>query len=201
MKKLYLLVILLSFTFFYIGCTVMQQMTNISRLKYKLDSVSNFQLSGINLENKKSISDFSVIDGAKLLSAYSKGSLPVSFNLNVLENNPNDGGGYPAQDLDIVDFKWRLLIDNVETIAGNIASPIRVPGKGESTKFALSINLDLLQYFNNKGYDGLINLALKLGGQDSRPANIKLRVQPTIRTFLGDMKYPNELEIVDTEFR
>jgi hypothetical protein len=94
MKKRYLLYALI-LIFSLSSCSVIKQMTNISRLKFKLNGVSNFTLSGINLSNKSSLRDFGPFDSAQLLNNFAKGSLPVSFVLNIEAYNPNDGGGYP----------------------------------------------------------------------------------------------------------
>ncbi len=184
-----------------VGCSVFKQITNISRLKFKLHSVSDFTLYGINISNKSSIREFNVFDSAQLLNSIAKGSLPVTFNLNVEALNPNDGGGYPRQDLDIVDFKWRLIIDDVETLSGNIARPISVPGKGETTIFPITIQLDLIKFFGERGFDNLVNLALAIGGKNQNLSRIVLKAQPTIQTPFGKIKYPGEIDIIDREFR
>lgn len=201
MKKYFVILLLLVTAIISFNCSAVQQLVNISRLKYKVDGVSDYKLMGIIVANKKSISDFSYGDIPNLINAVSKGSMPASFNLNILAQNPNDGGGYAAQDLDITDFKWRLFIDNVETVGGNIAQPIKVPGTGQSTKFALAINIDLLKFFKDKGYEGVVNLALKLGGVNKSSSNIKLLVKPTVKTMLGNLTTPNEIEIIDFEYR
>ncbi len=191
------LILALSFS----SCSLVKQMTNISRLKFKLNGVSDFKLSGINLSNRMSIKDFNVFDSAQLLNNFAKGTLPVSFVLNIEAHNPNDGGGYPRQDLDIVDFKWNLIIDDVETISGNIARPISVPGTGETTIFPITIELDLYKFFRERGFDNIINLALAIGGKNPNLSKIVLKAQPTIQTPLGKIKYPGEIVVVDKEFR
>lgn len=200
MKKNYLLfflILALSLS----SCSVLKQMTNISRLKFKLNGVSDFRLSGINLSNKTSLKDFNVFDSAQLLNNFAKGSLPVSFVLNIEAYNPNDGGGYPRQDLDIVDFKWRLIIDDVETLSGNIARPISVPGTGETTIFPITIELDLYKFFRERGFENVINLALAIGGKNPNLSRIVLKAQPTIQTPFGKIQYPGEIDIIDREFR
>lgn len=196
-----LLIIFLLFSISFIGCSIFKQMTNISRLKFRLNSISDFAVNGINISNKSSIRDFNVFDSAQLLNSMSKGSLPVSFNLNVEAQNPNDGGGYPRQDLDIVDFKWRLIIDDVETLSGNIARPISVPGTGETTIFPITVQLDLYKFFRERGFDNLINLALALGGKSQNLSRVVLKATPTLQTPFGKITYPGELEIIDREFR
>lgn len=186
---------------FFSSCSVVKQLTNISRLQFRLNSVSDFTINGINISNKTSIRDFNVFDSAQLLNSIAKGSLPVSFNLNIEAKNPNDGGGYPRQDLDIVDFKWRLIIDDVETLSGNIARPISVPGTGETTIFPITVQLDLYKFFSDRGFDNLINLALAIGGKNQNLSRIVLKATPTIQTPFGKITYPGELEIIDKEFR
>lgn len=187
--------------FFFSSCSIVKQLTNISRLQFRLNSVSDFTINGINISNKTSIRDFNVFDSAQLLNSIAKGSLPVSFNLNIEAKNPNDGGGYPRQDLDIVDFKWRLLIDDVETLSGNIARPISVPGTGETTIFPITIQLDLYKFFSDRGFDNLINLALAIGGKNQNLSRIVLKATPTVQTPFGKITYPGELDIIDKEFR
>ncbi|MFN4111049.1 MAG: hypothetical protein ACK4G1_02150 [Ignavibacteria bacterium] len=183
------------------GCSIYKQMTNISRLKFRLNSLSDFTINGIQLSNKSSIRDFNVFDSAQLLNSVARGTLPVSFNLNIEAKNPNDGGGYPRQDIDIVDFKWRLFIDNVETLTGNIARPISIPGKGEATIFPITVQLDLYKFFSERGFDNLINLALAIGGKTQNLSRITLKATPTIQTPFGRITYPGEIDIVDKEFR
>ncbi len=201
MKRKILIFFALTISISQISCSVLKQIENISRLKFKLDSIESFTIMGINISNKNSVRDFNVLDAAQFLNGITRGSLPVSFNLYIDALNPNDGGGYPRQDLDIVDFKWKLFIDEKETIAGNISNPISVPGRGEATRFPIGINFDLYKFFSERGYDGLIDLALKLGGLGGNPHRVTLKAKPTVKSMFGNITYPGEIDIIDREFR
>lgn len=184
-----------------LSCSVFQTISNIGRLKFKLGNVTGFSLSGISLSNKSKLSDFNAIDLLKLSSSFTQGNFPVSFTLNVNAVNPNDGtGGYPSTNATLKSFAWRLLLDNKETITGNIASPVTIPGTGQATIIPLQINMDLLSFFKEKGYESLINLALNLGGSQGSSSQITLYAKPVISTVLGDLSYPQEIKIVDFEF-
>jgi hypothetical protein len=63
------------------------------------------------------------------------------------------------------------------------------------------MNLDLYQFFQDRGYQSLINLALALGGGNPTMSRLQLRAKPTIHTQFGDYTYPGEITIVDREFR
>ena len=192
---------IMSMIFLLTSCSVYETMVNLSRLKFKLGNVNNLTLSGINISNKKSISDFNAVELLKLTSVITSGELPVSFTLNVEAKNPNDGsGGYPKTDATLKAFPWKLEIDNVETISGNIGNPVSVPGTGDVTIIPLTMNLDLIEFFGNKGLDNLVNLALALGGQQGSSSKLTLYATPTVSSPLGDIKYPGELKIVDQSF-
>ena len=194
-KYLFLLVFILA------SCSVYETFVNLTRLQFKLGKVSNFELNGINLSNKKAMSDFSPLEILNISGMFATGKFPVSFILNVDAKNPNDGtGGYKSTDATIQSFPWRLLIDDKETVTGNISQPISVPGTGEVTTIPIKIQMDLIEFFQNEGYQSLINLALTLGGENGSTSKLTLYADPVVNTPLGNISYPGELKIVDYSF-
>ncbi len=182
-------------------CSVYETFMNIARLKFKLGQTNNFLLCGVQVSNKSKLSDFKAMDLFKISSSFAQGSLPVSFTLNIEAKNPNDGkGGYAKTNASIKSFPWRLLIDDKETISGNISSPISVPGTGETEIFPLQINLDLVPFFKEKNYESLINLVLNIGGYGRTSSRITLYAKPSVSTSLGVINYPEELKIVSAQF-
>jgi hypothetical protein len=170
-----------------ISCSALQDMqraiTNLSQCKFKLDGVADFSLAGISVGGK---SGFNMLDGVKLLAAFNKNEFPATFTLNIAAVNPNDGtNNTRVTTATMVGFAWQLMIDNSLTIDGDIASPIAIPGNGQSTIIPLRMNLDLERFFKEKGYEHIINLALALGGANGSPARLTLRAKPTINFILG----------------
>jgi len=199
MKKLILLTVAL--IFITTNCSVYQTVVNLSRLQFKLGDVNNFTVNGINISNKKSLQDFNALEIISLTQVIASGKLPASFTLNVEAKNPNDGtGGYPKTNATLKEFPWRLEIDEVETIAGNIGTPVAVPGTGEIQNIPLTMNIDLMEFFGNKGLENLVNLALTLGGQQGSSSKLALFATPTVTSPIGDIKYPGELKIVEQSF-
>jgi len=58
-KKSFLIIILI---FSLSGCGVIKELTNLSRLQFKLANLESIKLGGININNKRSLKDFSSID-------------------------------------------------------------------------------------------------------------------------------------------
>lgn len=202
-SKLIIFLLFISFSFIQSGCAgAYDAFVNLQRLQFKLGSVNNFTLAGIRLGSIRSINDFSVIDAANLVAAFTSGRFPASFTLNVLAKNPNDGtGGTKNTSAVLKSLAWRLFLDNKETINGNIPNSIEIPGVGQETTIPIAMSLDLYQFFRDQGYNNIVNLALALGGVSGSSSRITLKATPTVDTFLGPIKYPGEITIVDREFR
>ena len=201
MKKYLVGVLFLALVLSGIQCSVYQTITNMSRLQFKVGAVSGFQIVGVSVSDKSKLNDFSAIDLLKLTSSFAGGSLPASFVLNVEAKNPNDGkGGYNRTDATLQNFKWRLFLDDKETISGDLDQPVTVPGTGEVTDIPLRINIDLLKFFKDKSYNDLINLALALGGSKGSSSKITLYATPTVSSPFGNITYPGELKLVDYTF-
>jgi hypothetical protein len=184
-----------------VGCSAYETIVNLSRLKFRIDSIDNLELAGIPLKNKLSINDFSTLETMKLSTAFVRNTLPLTFTINVDAKNPNDGtGGYPRTNATIVSFPWRLFLDDKQTVTGNIGSEVAVPGSGETTKIPLKVTIDLVQFFKEKGYQGILNLALNLVKESSAPSKITLYAQPTVGSQLGNIKYPKEIKIINLEY-
>jgi hypothetical protein len=188
------------------GCATIGEigniMVNLQRLKFRVAGVQAFALAGIGLSGKQRVEDFSVLDAFRLMKAYNDRKLPASFILNVEASNPNDGTGGTTQTVStLTSFEWRLLIDGKPTVSGNIEKSIEIPGTGQATIIPLRISLDLVEFFKDKGYDDLLNLALALGGAKSDISRISLDAQPRVSTPLGEIVYPGRITIVSKEFR
>lgn len=201
MKKLFLSAVLISFVISGIQCSVYESFTNLSRLQFKVGEVDGFQINGVSISNKSKLGDFNPLDVLNLSSAFAQGTLPASFVLNVEAKNPNDGtGGYKKSDATLQNFKWRLFLDDKETVSGDIEQPIAIPGTGDVTTIPIRINIDLIKFFKDRGYESIINLALALGGNQGSSSKITLFATPTVSSPFGNITYPGELKLVDTQF-
>lgn len=196
----------LSAVLFLAGCANISNITNsltaLDKLEFKVSGIEDMRLVGVDVSRISDPTKLSIPDALALTNAFQKKSLPASFTLNVDARNPNTGsGGKRSVPLTLNGFDWRLLLDDVQTVSGDIARPIDIPGTSSATVIPLAINLDLYQFFASRGYDGILNLALALGGVNGSTSKVKLDAQPSVGTPFGQMTYPSRITIVDTEFR
>jgi|DewCreStandDraft_5_1066085.scaffolds.fasta_scaffold53320_2 hypothetical protein len=191
--KFQILIVLL--IVFVVSCqqikNITHSLTNFAQLKFKIENVTNFILADVPLSTKSSLSDFSIAEGLKLTNAFATQKLPATFTINIAVKNPNTGqGGTKQIPVTITRLRWKLFVDGVETIAGTMNKEFFFPASNEIGHFPLDVNLDIYQFFANRGYNGLINLALTLGGYKSNPSKIVLEAEPTFSTPLGTIQGP-----------
>lgn len=187
------------------GCAALQEMQdallNVKRLQFKLDGVVPGTLAGVSLAKINDPASLSLQDGIKLTSAFAQKALPLAFTLNVAAKNPNDGsGGSPQKAAVLSALAWTLKIDEKETINGDISSPIEIPGTGQATVIPLQMSLDLYQFFGERGYKDILNLAFTIAGKEGSTARITLAATPTVTIAGLPLKYPGAINIVDKEF-
>ncbi len=183
------------------SCATLNALAGLTKAEFKLQDAVNVSLMGINLSSKKTIKDFSIVDGMNLLNSFNSGKMPLTFTLNVAARNPNKHDPKSGlSSFSLSEFPYHLLIDGRETISGGIANAVPLPDGGQTTIIPLQASIDLKQFFGDKGYNDIINLALAISGQGG-VAKLALKAQPKISTPIGSMTYPKELTIVSTEFR
>jgi hypothetical protein len=201
MRK-YLIIIVLISVVLINGCaSISDAVSNAQRLQWKLGNVSGMNVTGVDISKISNINSINPLDLVRLTSAVASGKLPANFTLNLLAKNPaGEGGSKNSSDV-IKSVAWRLLIDNTETISGNVSGPITIPGVGQTANIPVGISIDLMQFFKNEGLTNLVGLALGIGGKSGSPARLSLKIQPTIDTFLGPITYPGEITVIDKEFR
>lgn len=188
------------------GCATLKSLpgaiADLQRLQFKLDNVSNFRLSGIDVSRIASRGDIGFADAARLTSNILQKQLPAEFTLNVAVKNPNDGGsGRPATNLFLRKIAWTLYIDDRSTISGVTDQRLQIPGSGQTVTIPLTMQLDLYKFFSDRGADDLINLGLAIGGSQGSSSRLKLtaRITAEVPPF-NAFEYPGEITIVDKGF-
>lgn len=204
-KILSIVAVLLTISLLTTSCEILQDIintsSNLKRLQFKVDGVSNFKIGNTGISKKAEISNFGLSDIASFISNVKNKKFPVSFILNINAKNPNDGtGGAPATKSSISAMPWDLYVNETKTISGGIANSVHVPGTGESVTIPLRISFDFMEFFADKGYKDLVNLALAIGGKDGSSSKIKLKAQPVVSTPYGSIKYPGKLTIASKEW-
>ncbi len=187
------------------GCSslrgISDALTNLGKLQFKLNNISNFQVNGVDISRLNSKSNLGIADAARLAQSFAQGRLPVNFTLNVLAQNPNTGTqGTQPTPLFLRKMDWTLVIDDRTTINGTMNQRLEIPGNGQTTTIPLTMGLDLMSFFKDRGYEDVANLMFALGGAQGSASRVKLTARVTVETPLGMFEYPDAITIVDRQF-
>ncbi len=189
---LFILFLALSIT----SCDVVKQAQkagNLLNCSFRLKSVENLSLAGVNIQQLTKLTDLSVSNVAMLTSAAMGGSLPLQFNLNLEGKNPNQSAA------GLAGFDYILLIDNIEMTKGVINRKVNIPA-GKSSVIPMQMNIDLKKALSGKGTDALLNFVMNLAGTGSKPTRFSMKIKPTIKIGDYPLQYPDYLTI-GTEFK
>ncbi len=193
-KTLFIFVILSAFVLN--SCEILNQASQIAMLtkcEFRLGSLNNTQLAGVNVQNYNSFKDLKLTDVAKLTTSYAAGKLPVSFTLNVDIKNPN------AQAAGLSKLDWILLIDDVERLSGITEERITIPANGGIATLPMNLSFDLMKVVEAGNLESLANLAMNLAGVGNKPTRVSLKAKPTVYVGSMPITYPNYL-MIETEF-
>ena len=174
------------------GCQTLREVSNLKNVQFRIDRATDARLAGIDLSGVQSYNDLSGRDITRLGSALARGELPLSFTLHLTATNPENN----RVDARLTQMDWTLLLQDRETISGTFDREI-VLKPGAPTDVPVDLRLDLVEFFD-ENLRGFVDLAIAVGGQGP-PQNVKLKVQPTIQTRLGPMKYPNPITVVNED--
>lgn len=174
------------------GCSTLQQlaqMATLTQCQFRLASVDQVSLSGIPLEEGMSLSDIEPLDLLKLRSAFTSKNLPLQFTVNVEAKNPNSSAAGMNR------MEWILFIDGNRMTSGTLEKPVQIPGGGGTGSFPLIMNLNLLDTLSSKTFNSMVNLALNIAGEGTKPTHVTLQVKPSIMVGNQALDYPDYITV------
>ena len=181
---------------FFTSCDVMQQVSqinNLTKCEFRLESVQQLNLAGINVQNVKKVSDLNMFDAAKIASALSSQQFPLDFVLNIEAKNPNSSAAGMTR------IDWILLIDDIEMTRGILDRQVSIPANNGIAVIPMQMHVDLQKALTGKSADAVINFGMNLAGTGNKPTRFTLQMKPTITVGNFPITYPGYLN-VKTEF-
>lgn len=183
MKKKQLLLLLTTVLLFG-SCAQLRQMANLRKCQFRIESVNNTQLAGINIENVRRFSDLNIGDVAKITTAYIAGNLPLEFNLNLQVRNPNTSLAAMNK------FDWIAMVDQTEILAGTSTQRVEVPANNGMAMIPLNIKVNLKEIFEKKDKKEMAETGFGLADGQKRPTRVALKLKPSIQVGKKAIMYP-----------
>lgn len=175
------------------SCKTLMTYTNIFKCDFRMESLKNPSLAGVDVKTIKNVNDLSLIQIGKLTTAYAGGNLPLSFVLNLEAKNPNTTPATMAK------FDWILKIDDVQMATGTNNTQYSIPENGGTSIIPLTISVNLLDALKGESKNALLNFGLNLADAGGKPTRVSIQVKPTINVGTMPISYPGYITL-GTEF-
>jgi hypothetical protein len=164
-------------------------MYNFAKCDFRLKSVENIHLAGVNVQNIANKSQLSPINVAQLIAAVASNQFPLEFVLNMEIKNPNN------QKAVMNAMEWILLIDDIEMTKGRLDKRVEIMPNNQIATMPLNFNFDLKKVLSGKSADAIINFGLNLAGAGNSPTRIKLKAKPSMIIGNYSVPYPGYITI------
>jgi hypothetical protein len=178
------------------GCDVAQQAqqaTNLAKCDFKVLSVENINLAGINIQNINSIKNLNLSDAARIMAAMGATTLPLSLQVNFEGRNPNSTAA------GLNKLEWILFIDDIQMTSGSVDKAFTIPPNNGTAVIPIQVGIDLKQVLKGKSLDAMMNFGFNLAGVGNKPTRIRAKLKPTIMIGNVPLTYPGYIS-VNTEF-
>lgn len=173
-----------------LSCKTKNDLDAFKEAKYDLAGISQIDVNGINMLEKKGPQSFSFSEAATLFSAFSENKFDAitTLGLNVELDEANQD-----RTVTVTQLKWQLLINDEKEISGMVSEPIQLR-HGLNT---LTVRTPIV-FNEEKGkpnLNNLVRLASLLQQDGAQKPNIKLQIKPTLQTSVGALEFPGFISI------
>ncbi len=182
-KSIQILTVIVLSSVLMIGCDVLQQMATFSKCEFKMNSLTDTRLAGVDVHSKSSFKSLSFMDAASLTKTLLNGTLPLTFNLNIEVKNPNSTTAAMQK------MEWKVSIDDVEMTTGVLDKQVSIEPNA-SQIIPLAVAIDLKKVLTGKSKNALLNFGFNLAGAGNSPTRVKLAIKPTVSIGSFPVTYP-----------
>ncbi|HMM10817.1 MAG TPA: LEA type 2 family protein [Bacteroidales bacterium] len=174
------------------GCSVIDQINKTQALQqcnFEVKGVDRINLAGVELRQGMKRSDLNIAQVMQLSSAIFSNELPITFNVLLDIENPNDKQAMMSR------MDYHVLLDGREMVQGRFNEAVTIPAVGK-TIIPVTVQADLVKLFSGQQADALANLAFRLAGNTgAQPVELQVKVKPYIEVGIRQVAYPGFLTL------
>lgn len=187
--KLNRLLVLSSVILMIPGCSILTELTAFTKCEFSFHSARNPTVCGIDVSNRSSFSDFSLMDGQLILGSLLKQSLPFTITANVEVKNPG------VSTAAVNSLQWIAFIDDIQVAEGTVTDRVEVAPGGGTSMIPIHLRTDLFNYLEGDNPRTMINFALNLVDAGNQPTRLSMKIKPSVLIGSQNVVYPGYFTI------
>jgi LEA14-like dessication related protein len=181
LKKLLLFASLLLFVN---ACSILSELKALSKCEFRLHSLAEPSLCGVEVSQKTSWTDFSFMEGQLIARNLLRSTLPFDIKVNVEIRNP----GSTAAALNAL--QWIAYVDDMQVAQGTVTDRVEIPPSGGLAVVPVLIHTDLIDFLEKDNPRTMLNFALSLVNAKDRSSQVFLKIKPSILVGSQTLEYP-----------
>lgn len=171
------------------SCSYLKELTSLVDCDFRMSTLENPYLAGIDITNIKSVESFGIEETGKIARNILLGELPLSFILNIEVKNPNP----VAASLNRMEYI--AFIDDLQVAAGAVEERVEIPPLGGISTIPVRVETNLVELLKKESRNTLINFGLNLADVSKRPTRVSIKIKPYIRVGSKDLEYPGYITV------
>ncbi|MDF7818404.1 hypothetical protein P1X15_12390 [Runella sp. MFBS21] len=194
MRKINLLLVLLTVAMVFNRCAVTKQISEVKTLgdcKYSIASAENITVAGIDIRQFQNLQDFDLSRSPQLALALLSKEVPLRLRLNLDVTNPT------KQLAGITQFEYKVLLSENEIFTGFWDQRIEVQPNGGTTRVPMQLSTNAYRLITDaKTRDSFVNMVENLSGkQNTQPSKLTIKLKPTLGIGNSQINYPGYITI------
>jgi LEA14-like dessication related protein len=171
------------------SCSFLKEMTTLAKCEFRVTTLENPQLAGVDVSNVHSFTDIGIADMGLITVSIMKGELPLNFTLNLEARNPN-----PVMAA-LNRIEYLVFIDDAQVASGEMNQRIEIPANGGVATIPLGLETDLIDILKKDSRQALVNFGLNLADASNRPTRVSIKLKPTIIVGVTEIIYPGYFKL------
>lgn len=166
------------------ACSILSELKALSKCEFRLHSLAEPSLCGVEVSQKSSWTDFSIMEGQMIARNLLSSTLPFDIVVNVEVRNP----GSTAAALNAL--QWIAYVDNMQVAEGTVTERVEIPPSEGLALVPVLIHTDLIDFLERDSPRTMLNFALSLVNSRDRSSKVSLKIKPSIMVGTQTLQYP-----------
>jgi len=164
-------------------------MTALKKCEFRLISLQQPALCGIDVSQKRTWTDFNFMEGQVILAQLLNNSLPLEITVNLEVRNP--GTNLAA----VNSIQWVSFLDDLQLAQGAVEERVEVPPSGGVNTIPIRVKTDLIDYLEGDNPRAMLNFALTMFNAGDRSSQVTMKIKPTVLIGSRSIQYPDYFTI------
>ena len=173
---------------------MLSELVAFTKCEFRLHSLQEPEVCGINISQKSTWSDFSFMEGQTLAAQVMQKRLPFEITVNVETRNP--GTTVAA----VNSIQWIAMLEDLQLAQGTVSERVEVAANGGTSTIPVRIQADLFDYLEGDNARAMLDFALNMVNAGNQSSQLSLKIKPSVLIAGQELQYP-EYFTITKEFK